>query len=234
MFRAAIDAGTDIGRRVEPILAAGELVPDELTVGLIRDRLDERRATAASCSTAFRATRRRATRSTSCCASSTASSTRSSSSTSPTTSPPSACSGAPARSTAPTTRPRRSRTGSTSTTRDTEPVVEHYRVDGQARAAPRRPLSADEVWVEIQQALDQVGARRVIIRKSAHEIELMARAGEVVAGTLALMEERLEPGISMAELDRDRRRVHPLAGRRPDLEGLQGLSRPRRASRRTR
>jgi len=41
----------------------------------------------------------------------------------------------------------------------------------------------------------------VIIRKSAHEIELMARAGEVVAGTLALMEERLEPGISMSELD---------------------------------
>jgi methionyl aminopeptidase len=42
----------------------------------------------------------------------------------------------------------------------------------------------------------------MIIRKSAHEIELMARAGEVVAGTLALMEERLEPGITMAELDR--------------------------------
>jgi methionyl aminopeptidase len=30
----------------------------------------------------------------------------------------------------------------------------------------------------------------------------MARAGEVVAGTLALMQERLEPGISMIELDR--------------------------------
>ena len=42
----------------------------------------------------------------------------------------------------------------------------------------------------------------MIIRKSAQEIELMARAGEVVAGTLALMQERLEPGISMLELDR--------------------------------
>ncbi len=41
----------------------------------------------------------------------------------------------------------------------------------------------------------------MIIRKSAHEIDLMARAGEVVAGTLALVEERLEPGITMAELD---------------------------------
>jgi adenylate kinase len=39
MFRAAIAAGTELGRRVEPILAAGELVPDELTVELIRERL---------------------------------------------------------------------------------------------------------------------------------------------------------------------------------------------------
>jgi adenylate kinase len=39
MFRAAIAAGTELGRRVEPILEAGELVPDELTVALIRERL---------------------------------------------------------------------------------------------------------------------------------------------------------------------------------------------------
>jgi adenylate kinase len=39
MFRAAIAAGTELGRRVEPILAAGELVPDELTIDLIRERL---------------------------------------------------------------------------------------------------------------------------------------------------------------------------------------------------
>jgi adenylate kinase len=41
MFRAAIAAGTELGRRVEPILASGELVPDELTVELIRERLGE-------------------------------------------------------------------------------------------------------------------------------------------------------------------------------------------------
>ena len=41
MFRAAIAARTPLGRRVEPILAAGELVPDELTVELIRERLSE-------------------------------------------------------------------------------------------------------------------------------------------------------------------------------------------------
>jgi methionyl aminopeptidase len=41
----------------------------------------------------------------------------------------------------------------------------------------------------------------MIIRKSQREIELMAAAGAVVAGTLALLEERLEPGITMGELD---------------------------------
>ncbi len=41
----------------------------------------------------------------------------------------------------------------------------------------------------------------MIIRKNGREIELMAAAGAVVAETLALLEERLEPGISMIELD---------------------------------
>ena len=41
MFRAAIAAGTELGRRVEPILAAGQLVPDDLTVDVIRERLAE-------------------------------------------------------------------------------------------------------------------------------------------------------------------------------------------------
>ncbi len=42
----------------------------------------------------------------------------------------------------------------------------------------------------------------MIIRKSAREIDGMAAAGAIVAGALAVMEERLEPGISMLELDR--------------------------------
>jgi len=41
MFRSAIAAQTDVGRRVAPILAAGELVPDELTIALIRERLGQ-------------------------------------------------------------------------------------------------------------------------------------------------------------------------------------------------
>jgi adenylate kinase len=41
MFRAAIAAQTELGRRVEPILASGALVPDDVTVALIRERLGE-------------------------------------------------------------------------------------------------------------------------------------------------------------------------------------------------
>ena len=41
MFRAAIAADTELGRLVEPLLASGELVPDALTVALIRERLAE-------------------------------------------------------------------------------------------------------------------------------------------------------------------------------------------------
>jgi adenylate kinase len=39
MLRAAIADGSELGRRVEPILTAGELVPDDLMVSLIRERL---------------------------------------------------------------------------------------------------------------------------------------------------------------------------------------------------
>ena len=41
MFRAAITAGTELGRKVEPLLASGTLVPDEVTIAMIRERLSE-------------------------------------------------------------------------------------------------------------------------------------------------------------------------------------------------
>jgi adenylate kinase len=41
MFREAVTAATELGRQVEPILASGDLVPDDLTVALIRERLSE-------------------------------------------------------------------------------------------------------------------------------------------------------------------------------------------------
>ena len=39
MFRAAIAEGTELGRHVAPLLESGQLVPDETTIAIIRERL---------------------------------------------------------------------------------------------------------------------------------------------------------------------------------------------------
>lgn len=41
LFRSAIEAETDLGRRIKAIYDAGQLVPDDLTVALVEERLDE-------------------------------------------------------------------------------------------------------------------------------------------------------------------------------------------------
>ncbi len=41
MLRAAISAGNELGRRIEPLYDNGELVPNELMIDLIRGRLGE-------------------------------------------------------------------------------------------------------------------------------------------------------------------------------------------------
>jgi adenylate kinase len=41
ILRAAIASGTTLGRQVQPILDGGDLVPDDLMIELIRQRLDE-------------------------------------------------------------------------------------------------------------------------------------------------------------------------------------------------
>ena len=41
LFRAAIHSQTDMGRRIQAIYDRGELVPDDLTVALVEERLDE-------------------------------------------------------------------------------------------------------------------------------------------------------------------------------------------------
>jgi adenylate kinase len=39
MFRAECAAGTELGKKVKGILDAGDLVPDDIVIGLLRDRL---------------------------------------------------------------------------------------------------------------------------------------------------------------------------------------------------
>jgi adenylate kinase len=46
MLRAAIAHGSELGRRVKPIVDSGQLVPDDLMIELIRERLGERDAEA--------------------------------------------------------------------------------------------------------------------------------------------------------------------------------------------
>ncbi|MDE2378607.1 adenylate kinase [Bradyrhizobium sp.] len=41
MLRAAVAAGTEIGLRAKDIMAAGGLVPDEIVIGIISDRIDQ-------------------------------------------------------------------------------------------------------------------------------------------------------------------------------------------------
>ena len=41
MLRAAVAAGTELGRKAGDIMERGELVPDELVIGLIAERMDE-------------------------------------------------------------------------------------------------------------------------------------------------------------------------------------------------
>jgi len=63
----------------------------------------------------------------------------------------------------------------------------------------------------------------VIIRKSKQEIEGMARAGALVAETLALCAERLEPGLSMLELDRIADEYIAAHGGVPTSKGYRGF-----------
>src|SRR5499433_1583796 len=41
MLRAAVAAGTPIGMKAKDIMASGALVPDEIVVGIISDRIDQ-------------------------------------------------------------------------------------------------------------------------------------------------------------------------------------------------
>jgi methionyl aminopeptidase len=63
----------------------------------------------------------------------------------------------------------------------------------------------------------------VIIRKSAAEIEGMARAGTLLAETLALVGEHLEPGVTMRELDRIADEHLAANGATPTSKGYKGF-----------
>ena len=41
MFRAAVKAGTPLGKEAQRYMSAGQLVPDEVTIGLVRERIKQ-------------------------------------------------------------------------------------------------------------------------------------------------------------------------------------------------
>jgi adenylate kinase len=158
MFRDAIAARSELGLQVEPFYNAGELVPDDLTVGLIRERLASADAERGFVLDGFPRT-------------------------------PAQADALDRMLDAidrevdailffdlPDTVARDRMLGRAGEEHrvddtpevidrrlrdyhaETEPLVEHYRMTG--RLVPlHAERSADEVWIELQEALDQVGAR---------------------------------------------------------------------------
>jgi methionyl aminopeptidase len=63
----------------------------------------------------------------------------------------------------------------------------------------------------------------VIIKKSPEEIERMARAGEILVATLELLESKIRPGVSTAELDEIAERYIRSRGGMPTFKGYRGF-----------
>ena len=64
---------------------------------------------------------------------------------------------------------------------------------------------------------------RLIIKKSPEEIDKIAAAGAILVRTLKLIESKIRPGVTTAELDQAAEKLHPLAGRRAGVQGLPRL-----------
>jgi methionyl aminopeptidase len=62
----------------------------------------------------------------------------------------------------------------------------------------------------------------MIILKSGHEIDLIARASRVVALTIAFLRERVKPGVTTGELDRMAEEFILREGARPAFKGYRG------------
>src|SRR5687767_15008762 len=63
----------------------------------------------------------------------------------------------------------------------------------------------------------------MIVRKSQDEIEMMARAGQVVVDTLALLGERIRPGVTTKELDEAAEEYIRSQGGVPTFKGYHGF-----------
>src|SRR5215468_4324575 len=63
----------------------------------------------------------------------------------------------------------------------------------------------------------------MIIKKSPEEIERMARAGEILVDTLALLAGMARPGVTTAQLDQAAERFIRARGAEPTFKGYRGF-----------
>ena len=220
MLRAAMDAGTELGRQVKPIYDAGQLVPDDLMIALIRERLGDEDAREGFVLDGF-----------------------------PRTMPQAEALEEMLREIGrdldvvfefqlddavgvERMLRRAAEEGRADDTPEaiderlrlyhleTEPLIEYFRVARQPGGHPRRPARAGGLPRDPADA--RAGGGPMIIRKAAGEIERMARAGEVVADTLAMLGEHARPGVTTQELDELADEFIRSRGGTPTFKGYRG------------
>ena len=103
------------------------------------------------------------------------------------------------------------------------PLVDYYRAHRANVVGVHADRPVEAVFAEIEHALGRGDGARMIIRKSAAEIEGMARAGELVYETLQLVAEHLDPGVTMLELDRIAEEYIRSHGGVPTSKGYKGF-----------
>ena len=104
-----------------------------------------------------------------------------------------------------------------------EPLVDYYRSRGLLRAI-HADRTVEQVSAEVAgRARERETGGLVIIRKSKAEIETMSRAGAVVAKTLALLGDLAKPGVTTADLDEAAETYIRSEGGVPTFKGYRGF-----------
>jgi adenylate kinase len=156
MFRAAIAVQSELGKRVEPLLATGTLVPDEITIALIRERLADADATGGFVLDGFPRNLAQAEALDEMLAEIGRGLDAILFFDLPDDAARGRLLGRALEENRPDDTPEVIEARLRTYHEQTEPVVEHYRVTG--RLVPlHAERSIDEVWAEIQEALDRVG-----------------------------------------------------------------------------
>ena len=109
-----------------------------------------------------------------------------------------------------------------STGEQTEPLVAYYLAQG-ILVGIDASRTVEQVYERDRGRARAGGGRLVIIRKSKRELETMARAGAVVAEVLELLADTVRPGMTTADLDRIAEEQIRERGGVPTFKGYRGF-----------